>query len=70
MLVVDDGSAVADRPNDTSTAGTGRNGSGHGVLGMAERAAAFDGSLAAGPRAGGGWQVAVTLRGCNAPALL
>jgi signal transduction histidine kinase len=45
-------------------------GSGHGVLGMAERAAAFDGSLVAGPRADGGWQVAVTLRGCKAPALL
>jgi signal transduction histidine kinase len=70
VLVVDDGSAVADRPHDTPTVGAGRNGSGHGVLGMAERAAAFDGSLAAGPRAGGGWQVAVTLRGCNAPALL
>jgi signal transduction histidine kinase len=70
VLVVDDGSAVADQPNDTPTVRPGRNGSGHGVLGMAERAAAFDGSLAAGPRAGGGWQVAVTLRGCNAPALL
>jgi signal transduction histidine kinase len=70
VLVVDDGSTGADRPNDTPTVGAGRNGGGHGVLGMAERAAAFDGSLAAGPRAGGGWQVAVTLRGCNAPALL
>jgi signal transduction histidine kinase len=70
VLVVDDGSTVADGPNDTATVGAGRNGGGHGVLGMAERAAAFDGSLAAGPRADGGWQVAVTLRGCNAPALL
>ena len=37
---------------------------------MTERAAAFDGSLVAGPRPSGGWQVAVTLRGCKAPAPL
>jgi signal transduction histidine kinase len=43
--------------------------SGHGVLGMTERAAAFDGTLGAGPAPGGGWQVEATLRGCKAPAL-
>jgi signal transduction histidine kinase len=40
------------------------------VVGMTERAAAFDGSLVAAPHPSGGWQVAVTLRGCRAPALL
>jgi signal transduction histidine kinase len=71
VLVVDDGrSAAASGPNSAPTTGERRNGGGHGVLGMAERAAAFDGALVAGPRAEGGWQVAVTLRGCDAPALL
>jgi len=72
VLVVDDGrSSAAVLPNGAPAIGQAQNGGGHGVLGMAERAAAFDGSLVAGPRAGGGgWQVAVTLRGCKAPALL
>jgi signal transduction histidine kinase len=71
LLVVDDGRPpIAGVTNGTPVIGKGRNGGGHGVLGMAERAAAFDGSLIAGPRAEGGWQVAVTLRGTNAPALL
>ncbi|HEY1832070.1 MAG TPA: ATP-binding protein, partial [Acidimicrobiales bacterium] len=43
------------------------NGGGHGVAGMAERAAAFGGSLRAGPRVEGGWRVEATLRGCKAP---
>jgi signal transduction histidine kinase len=43
------------------------NGSGHGVTGMAERAAAFGGTLRAGPRCEGGWQVQAVLRGCKAP---
>ena len=53
-------------------AATGRSparlGSGHGLVGMRERAAAFGGMLVAGPLTGGGWQVAATLRGCKAPA--
>jgi len=36
--------------------------------GMAERAAAFGGTLRAGPRATGGWQVLATLRDCRAPS--
>ena len=40
---------------------------GHGVAGMTERAAAFGGTLEAGPRAAGGWEVAATLRDCKAP---
>ena len=39
---------------------------GHGVTGMAERAAAFGGTLEAGPRSGGGWEVRTTLRDCKA----
>jgi len=38
------------------------------VTGMAERAAAFGGTLEAGPRRAGGWQVLATLRDCRAPA--
>ena len=51
-----------------------RNGSspeadgGHGVAGMAERAAAFGGTLEAGPRRAGGWRVLATLRDCRPPA--
>ena len=70
LLVTDDGRPSASSPNGATATGQGRDGSGHGVLGMSERAAAFDGSLVAGPRPDGGWQVAVTLRGCRAPALL
>ncbi len=47
-----------------------RPGGGHGILGMAERAAAFDGTLVAGRRAVDGWQVTATLRGCKAPVLI
>lgn len=42
-------------------------GRGHGLTGMAERAAAFGGTLTAGPRPTGGWQVEATLRDCKAP---
>jgi signal transduction histidine kinase len=34
---------------------------GHGLLGMSERAALFDGSVSAGPVAGKGWQVNASL---------
>jgi signal transduction histidine kinase len=40
---------------------------GHGVAGMAERAAAFGGTFEAGPRPAGGWEVMATLRDCKAP---
>jgi len=42
--------------------------SGHGVTGMAERAAAFGGTLEAGPLPAGGWEVRAVLRDCKAPA--
>jgi signal transduction histidine kinase len=51
--------------------GPGRRGNepgGHGVVGMAERAAAFGGTLRAGPAPAGGWEVSTTLRDCRAPA--
>ena len=47
--------------------GAGGDGGGHGVTGMAERAAAFGGTLRAGPRAEGGWEVTALLRDCKAP---
>ncbi len=43
-------------------------GGGHGLAGMAERTAGFGGTLRAGPRPTGGWEVATTLRDCKAPA--
>ncbi|HWD55028.1 MAG TPA: histidine kinase [Acidimicrobiales bacterium] len=43
------------------------HGGGHGVAGMAERAAAFGGTLRAGPGARGGWEVLASLRDCKAP---
>jgi signal transduction histidine kinase len=48
--------------------GHGNGSGGHGVAGMAERAAAFGGTLQAGPAATGGWEVVATLRDCKAPA--
>jgi signal transduction histidine kinase len=53
--VLDDGRGAA------SGATTG-NGSGHGLVGMRERAALYDGDLDAGPRPGGGYRVAATMR--------
>ena len=41
---------------------------GHGLQGMAERTAAFGGTLAAGPTETGGWEVRAVLRDCRAPA--
>ncbi|MBB4916945.1 sensor histidine kinase [Streptosporangium saharense] len=49
--VVDDGPPA--RVPDPST--------GHGLVGMRERAAAYGGTLEAGPREGGGWRVAASL---------
>lgn len=59
VQVTDDGG----NPAPTNGAGGG-----HGVEGMMERAAAFGGTLTAGPQADGGWRVAATLHGCKAPA--
>ena len=53
--VTDDGRGVG------ALAGDGRAGVGHGLIGMRERVAAFDGDLDAGPRPGGGFRVAARL---------
>jgi signal transduction histidine kinase len=53
--VDDDGRGAATRPVRV-------NGSGHGLVGMRERAALYGGELEAGPRPGGGYRVAATLR--------
>jgi signal transduction histidine kinase len=53
--VTDDGHGVA------AVAGDGRRATGHGLIGMAERMAAFGGDLEVGPRPGGGFRVAARL---------
>jgi signal transduction histidine kinase len=53
--VIDDGRGVA------AVAGDGGKGTGHGLIGMAERVAAFGGDLEVGPRPGGGFRVAAWL---------
>jgi signal transduction histidine kinase len=57
--VTDNGRA---RPSNGPENGSGNgNGSGQGILGMRERARALGGSLAAGPRPGGGFRVQASL---------
>jgi signal transduction histidine kinase len=77
VRVVDDGrtKVAVPGPGHGNGNGNGNNhgrpggpmGSGHGLAGMAERAAAFGGTLDAGPREAGGWEVMATLRDCKAP---
>ena len=68
VRIVDDGQPpVAALRSGAPSVGPGAPGDGHGVLGMKERAAAFEGTLIAGPRDEGGWQVVATLRTCKAP---
>ncbi len=70
VRVLDDGRTKVTTPGPANGNGHGRpvraSGGGHGVAGMAERAAAFGGTLDAGPRAAGGWEVMATLRDCKA----
>jgi signal transduction histidine kinase len=60
VSVTDDGRSLVAVP-------ARQGGGGHGLAGMAERASAFGGTLAAGPRVGGGWEVKALLRDCKAP---
>ena len=52
---------VTDDGHGGALAGDGRAGVGHGLIGMRERVAAFDGDLEAGPGPGGGFRVAARL---------
>ena len=52
---------VADDGRGASAAAIGNGSSGHGLLGMRERAGLFGGELTAGPRAGGGFVVRARL---------
>ncbi|MFE7490109.1 sensor histidine kinase [Kitasatospora sp. NPDC057541] len=64
------GAVTVEVSDDGRAAGTGRPGSagsGRGLTGMRERAAAFGGVLEAGPRPGGGWRVFVRLDPGGAP---
>jgi signal transduction histidine kinase len=73
VRITDDGHRDAPVPVAGNVGGTvrgarsGAGAGGHGVTGMAERAAAFGGTLRAGPRETGGWEVAALLRDCKAP---
>jgi signal transduction histidine kinase len=70
LHIVDDGRSLSPAlPRGGATGGHSNAGVGHGVLGMTERAAAFEGTLLAGPADGGGWEVVATLRGCKTPTL-
>jgi signal transduction histidine kinase len=53
--VIDDGRGAVTSVSD------GRVGTGHGLIGMRERVAAFSGELEVGPRLGGGFRVAARL---------
>jgi signal transduction histidine kinase len=53
--VIDDGRGAV------PPVGDGRGGTGHGLIGMRERVAAFNGYLEVGPRPGGGFRVAARL---------
>jgi signal transduction histidine kinase len=52
--------SIVDNGRRTSTSLVGVSG-GNGLIGMRERALVFGGTLEAGPRSGGGWQVTATL---------
>jgi signal transduction histidine kinase len=53
--------AVALSVHDDGPIGPAGPGQGHGLIGMRERVALYGGSLAAGPRDGGGWAVDAVL---------
>ncbi len=59
-LSTDDG-AVAIEISDDGHAASTLPGSGHGIMGMRERALLLGGSLTAGPRASGGFRVVARL---------
>ena len=64
VRITDNGRAKVTVPS----AAPSPSGGGHGLAGMAERATAFGGTLQAGPRPDGGWEVEAMLHDCRAPA--
>jgi signal transduction histidine kinase len=58
-----DSGIEAEIDDDGRAPGTPDAGDGHGITGMRERAAAYGGTVTAGPRPGGGWLVRVRLSG-------
>jgi signal transduction histidine kinase len=56
-----DALSIEVRNPSTNFVSTETNGSGHGLIGMRERARMLDGELSAGPAAGGGFVVSATL---------
>jgi signal transduction histidine kinase len=59
IRVTDDGRGAAAQPAPAN--GTGTDSTGHGLHGMRERVELYGGTVTAGPRAGGGYQVTATL---------
>jgi signal transduction histidine kinase len=54
---------VVNQPSPPGAAGLGELGSGRGLAGLAERAAAVGGTVASGPVAAGGWRLSAALPG-------
>lgn len=61
VRVTDDGSSPWGSPHARQGVGGGTGGSGYGILGMRERARSVGGTLSAGPRTGGGFEVTAAL---------
>jgi signal transduction histidine kinase len=59
VSVTDDGRGAAARPAPAN--GTAADSTGHGLSGMRERVELYGGTVTAGPRSGGGYQVTATL---------
>ena len=66
VRITDNGRARVTVPSSSPAAQPSEGG--HGLAGMVERAAAFGGTLRAGPDPSGGWEVETTLHDCKAPA--
>jgi len=65
VRVTDNGRAEVTVPSSSPASAAG---GGHGLVGMAERATAFGGTLRAGPGPAGGWEVEAMLHDCKVPA--
>lgn len=61
VVAIEDGALEIDVADDGAVIGNGGSVQGHGLRGMAERAAALGGEVHAGPAAAGGWRVCARL---------